>query len=216
VDESRELLPVDGALRRLPPSLLLRLLQALTLWLLIRGLALTLARFSLALRFRGSLKLRGDDLVLDREMTIWGRCVKKSTSVLPRAGLAEMTLETGGESLSFLAGLGSLCVGTFLGTRLISEGVFSGATSLLLTGSGLVLLGVALDFFLGSGRREPSLRGPTQLVIRATGERGWVLSQVDPQAAQVLLGQVQALGSSPPLSHPGQPEAVTPEALASP
>jgi hypothetical protein len=192
VDDSRELVPVHGAVRRMPPPWIMRLMQALTLWLLVRSLGLMLARWVLGLRWNGTLELRGDDLVLDREITIWGRSFKKSTSILPRAGLAELTLEIPGESTSFVVGLSSLCVGTFFGVRLISEGFFSGATSLLGVGAGLVFLGIAFDFLQGSGRREPSWKGPAQLVIRATAERGWVLSQVEPQAAQVLLARVQS------------------------
>lgn len=193
MDESGEPCGVHGELRRLPHSVAIRVLQALCLWTLVRGTLSLLSRWVLGRRNLARLNLQGDSLILQSETTSWGRSVRRITRVLPKEHLAEFTLQRAGESPAFTVGLVSISVGTFLGVRMISEGIFSGSVSLISLGPLLVALGVGLDFFVGSGRRLPEVREATQILIRASGERGWVISQVEAQAAEQLLSQVRSV-----------------------
>jgi hypothetical protein len=191
-----------GEVRRLPPSVPARVLSAITLVTLLRALGRAMLRYTLGYRARFALTLGPRELILERERVLLGRTLGRARTVLPLARLQEITLERKGESPAFTAGLVALGVGTFLGTRLISEGLLApgGAPWLLGIGALLFSIGVLLDFFVGSGRTpKTDSRGP-QVVLKSTDERGWVLSHVDAAQAEALIFAVEnALATGEPL-----------------
>lgn len=188
---------LSGDVRRLPPSWGLRILQALSLWLLVRTIALAMARIALGYRQRFELSSNAQQLILQRQKSIWGRCVRRSESVLPLARLQEITLETRGESPGFTAGLAALCLGSLFGFRLLTQGGVSSSGSMLSWGLALVLFGLLADFFFGSGRSLQNLEPSPQLVLKVEGARGWVLSRLEPAAAQAALQAIREALSEP-------------------
>lgn len=208
------LAPLQGELRRLPPPTALRLLQAVTLFTLVRSLTRAIARYALGYRHLFILHLGGRELILEHERTVLGRSTRRARTVLPLDRLQEITLERAGESPAFAAGLVALALGTFFGSRLISEGLLvpSGAPWLLGSGALLILSGVLLDFFVGSGRRPTRLEGSPELSLRVEKGRGWLLARLKPEQADNLLKAIEhalATGGRLPdsLPHPESPES---------
>lgn len=184
---------LQGELRRLPPRPFLRVLQAITLFTFFRSLARAIGRYALGYRHRFSLYPTGRQLVLDRERSMLGRVIRSARTVLPLDRLQEITLERAGEPAGFTVGLASLAGGTFLGARFISEGLLapSMAPSLLGAGSLLILCGVVLDFFVGSGRTPAHRSGRPELTLKVTDERGWVLACFNEPQAENLLQELE-------------------------
>lgn len=195
---------LSGDVRRLPPSWGLRLLQALSLWLLVRACANSFARFVLGYRRRFELSSTGEQLVLQQSKSVWGQRIGSSESILPLSRLQEITLETQGENPHFTTGLVALGLGSLFGFRLLTEGSASSSVSVISLGLGLVVLGVLADFFLGSGRSVEDWHASPQLVIKLEGTRGWVLSRLEPKAAEAAL---QAIRQALQGAHPGEPVA---------
>jgi hypothetical protein len=184
---------LQGELRRLPPKAALRIFQALTLLTLFSALARAMGRYTLGYRHRFRLFVRGREIVLEREHVTLGRVVRSARTVLPLDRLQEITLERRGEPPAFTAGLVALGLGTFVGSRVISEGVLAsgGAPWLLGVGALLVLTGLLLDFFVGSGRTPARPSGRPELHLRVSSERGWVLAHVDSEKAEALLSVIE-------------------------
>lgn len=208
------LAPLQGELRRLPPNTALRLLQAVTLFTLLRSLTAAIARYALGYRHLFILRPGARELILEHQRTLLGRSMSRARTVLPLEQLQEITLERAGESPSFAAGLAALAAGTFFGSRLISEGLLvpSGAPWLLGGGAILILLGVLLDFFVGSGRTPTRLEGSPELSLRVSKGRGWVLARLEPKQADNLLKAIEhalATGERLPesLAHRESPES---------
>lgn len=184
---------LTGEVRRLPPGLAVRILFSLTFVTLVRAILRALLRYTLGYRLRFVLTLGPQELILERERVLLGRTLGRARTLLPLARLQEITLERKGEAPAFTAGLVALGVGTFLGSRLISEGFLApgGAPSLLGIGALLLSAGVLLDFFVGSGRSPKATSGKPQLILKLTEERGWVLSHLDPPIAEALIAAVE-------------------------
>lgn len=180
-------------MRRLPSHPALRALEVLSLWLFVKSSVLLIARFALGYRHRFELSFEGRALLLVRERVIWGASVRRRRTLLPVDRFQEVTLETDGESPSFVVGLAALVLGTFFGARLLVEGARAagGASSLLGIGCLLIALSLALDFFVGSGRKPRDFVGKTQLALRVAGQRGWVLAGLDPTSARELTLAIQ-------------------------
>ena len=192
----------------------MRVLQALSLWMFFRGTVDWIFRSLLGVRHFATAVLRDQNLELSTETRLWGRTIRSTRRTLSIKAIEEVALERRGEPFAFGAGLVSLSLGTFVGSRLFLEGLFSGALSLFALGPLLIAVGVALDYFVGSGRSRGTLKdGPAQLLIRAQGERGWVLSQVELPGAELLL-QALSPGPESPLQSmtpPGQEAPSSPQ-----
>lgn len=202
LEREAPLVPLRGEVRRLPPGPVLRFLLAVTLVTLLRSIGRAVLRYTLGYRVRFALYPKAREFILERERVLLGRTHSRARTILPLLRLQEITLERTGESPAFTAGLVALSAGTLAGTRFISEGLLApgGAPWLIGTGALLLLSGVLLDFFVGSGRTPKRFSGPPQLVLKLTDERGWVLSKLDPEQAEALLAAVEkALASGGPL-----------------
>lgn len=209
--------PVRGELRRLPPGPTIRLLQALTMITLVRGLWTAILRYALGHRHRFELSLGARELVLEHEHALLGTRVRNARTLLPLSGLREITLEKGGEPPHFTVGIAALSLGTFLGFRLLAEGFLTagGAPWLFGLGALFILSGVLLDFFVGSGRTPKSTVGRPEITLRVAGGRGWVLTGLGVETATRLLDRIEAALSTPPAAPPQEvPGADSEEPLA--
>ncbi len=184
---------ITGELRRLPAPLGIRIFQALSLWLFIAGFGRLVLRYLLGSRCRVRIEGQGGQLRLAITRSFWGRRLSASQTLLPLRQLQEITLEEKGESPHFFVGLAALALGSFVGARLMSEGISAagGAPTLVLGGLSFFLMGLALDFFMGSGRRPSAPTASAQLLLKVQSQRGWVVSGLNLAQAQQVISQVQ-------------------------
>ena len=184
---------LQGEVRRLPASPAWRVLQAVTLWLLCKTVLLLVLRVCAGYHRRFALSFYQGVLQLHIERRAFGKVLSQQNSALQVRGLHELTFKERGEDPAFFVGLAALALGTFLGSRLLTEGLLVSGVSLWLLGGGslLVAASLCLDFVLGSGRTRAHPRGRAELILRADGARGWVLSAEDPKAAQELFQTVR-------------------------
>ncbi len=191
--ESQSKAPLTGEVRRLPAGYALRTLQAVSLWLFASGMIRFGARYLLGYRQKFELTTQSKQLLLNRKSTIWGRTMSTQCTVLPLAGLQEITLEKNGESPAFSAGLVALGVGSFFGVQLLVQALRApgAAWSLWGTAALVMAIGVILDFFWGSGRTLSTWNGPARLVLKVEGSRGWVLSGLKAEEAQATVDWAQ-------------------------
>lgn len=169
------------------------MVQALSLWLFVAGAWRIVSSLLLGARHKFELAAQGRDLVLERRYTVFGRTMRTWRSVLPIDSVEEITLQVRGEPASFTAGLSALVLGTFLGGRFLVEGARApgGAPSLLIVAVVLVLVGIGVDYLWGSGRTAQAREGKPQFVLRARGERGWVLAGFEQKQAEQFLRTIE-------------------------
>ncbi len=197
-----------GELRRLPPGPGMRLVEAVTLITLVRSVTAAVLRYALGHRHRFAAEPGPMELVLEHEHTLLGTTFRRKRTVLPLRGLVEITLEKGGEPPQFAAGLAALAMGTFVGFRFLFEGVRApgGAPWLLGLGALLVLSGILMDFFVGSGRSPRSTSGRPEVSVRVQGGRGWVLAGLELETASELLARIEAALATEGASKEDAPE----------
>jgi len=180
----------SGDLRRLPAPLGWRVVQAVTLLLLLRGLTTLLLRYLVRYRHQATLQLGSGILELSSTQEAWGRTLRTSHRVLPLGQLVEVALEEHGEDLRFPAGLVGLFLGTTLGFGLLVQSAQVASPALFVWGSSLMACGVLADFFVGSARVPPHFSGRAQLLVQP-GSRGFTLAGVDLEAAQRLMAEMK-------------------------
>lgn len=203
-DLAPPLATLSGELRGALYSSIVRVIRALTFVTLFRSLAAFMARYLLAYRRFCTLEMRQGQLCLNIDHKAFGRTIRTSQELIALNHLVELRFEERGDSPRLYAGLASLCVGTTCGTWLLADGMMSGAPSLLIWGSVLVLMGITGDFLLGSGRTPPTFTGQAQLAVQGS-KRGFVISGIDQKGARLFLNQVTnqlGLPISEPSAHP--------------
>lgn len=219
-------LQLQGEVRRLPPRPLRRLVEAVSLWLFVKTLGAWLLRFLLQHRRTFELSAEQGAIRLEIQQRAWGKALSSQTTTLPLEHLSELTLAEAGEDPRFAAGIAGLAVGTFFGVHFLAQGLLTAAPARWLLGGGavLLLLGVAWDFFLGSGRTSREPRGRAELLIRVQKGRGWVLSAPDRAGARAVFealsralstrressARVQRPPEGPPSLDPADADAVSP------
>ena len=185
---------LSGELRSLPPGLGIRILGALSLWTFAQATVRFISRFALGYRHCFALQATGRQLILEHEKRIFGRPVLRLRSVVPLDRIQELTWEKSGASPMFFVGLSALVLGTFVGARFLTEGLRApgGAPWILSIGALLIILGIALDFFVGSGRTyDKPLRGHSEISVRVQGDKGWILSHLNETEALTLVQLVE-------------------------
>ncbi len=208
--------PLSGHIRRLPPPPFLQFLQAVSLWLFVSSVARILAR--VLLRYEHVFTLTGtpEELKIHTERRIYGLRISSRETRLLLKNLQEITLQKQGESLAAVGGLCALFFGTFVGFWLLSEGVFSGAGSLLFPGLLLVSLGLLLDYFWGSGRTLKAPPRTAQLLIRVKAEQGFLLAGLDPARALTVVEQLSSHLAASDLAPPPSSQETAPPDASSP
>jgi len=184
-------LRLTGEVRRLPARTVLRLLEAVTLVLALRGLGALFLRYGLNVRRHAELRAESGLLQLQVKTSVLGRTVAHAEHVFVMQQLGELALEEQGEPPAFYAGLAALGLGTALGAWTLGTGLGVGAPSLLIAAALCLCVGVAADFWVGSGRRPSSWSGSPQLLVRGQ-HAGFVLSQVSLEQARQFFESVQA------------------------
>ena len=177
---------LEGHLRRLPPSFGWRVIQVLSLVYVLRATFEGIARVLFRYRSPASLRLSDKDMELSVVHSVFGTPIRRSRRVFPIAELQEIAFDKKGEHPAWTVGMIALCLGTIFGVWLLGQGLGAGAGGLVLAGSAVVALSVALDYFLGSGRELPELSGKPQLTVHPK-HRGFSLDSVEEAAAEEFL-----------------------------
>lgn len=184
-------LQLSGEVRRLPARTFLRLLEAVTLILALRGLLALFLRYALHFRRHAELRAERGLLQLHVSTSVLGKTVARAEHVFVIQQLGELALEEHGEPPAFYAGLVALGLGTALGGWTLQLGLGVGAPSMLIAAALCLGLGVAADFLVGSGRRATAWSGSPQLLVRGQ-HAGFVLSQLSIEQARRFFDSVQA------------------------
>jgi hypothetical protein len=125
-----------------------------------------------------------------------GRTVGEEHSVLPFDGLTSISRDVRYAGAPLYLGLIALILGTALGFGLLLDGVVAGASpSAIVTGLGLIALGVALDFAATS--LTDSARGRCRLVIHTQKGPTWTIRGLEPVLVDRLLSRLEARLNTP-------------------
>lgn len=187
---------VSGELTSAPRNVAQRLVEIVSLWLVVRSAARSFARFALGRRVTGKVELRENALELTSRTTWLGREGRARVALYPLESITELALETGGPPARFSLGVGALALGTLLGSGLVVQ-AFAGsraAPELLGIGLGLMVVGLLVDYLLERGVTSDA---PARLVLTARRGSGWSLRGVRPDAARRLLDELSPVLGAP-------------------
>jgi hypothetical protein len=108
------------------------------------------ARFALTYRTPTQVSLTDAGVRVKTRTEMLGRTLREREHVIVRTGLVRIVREVRYPRAGFYAGLLALAVGSYIGVRAFVDGVRAASPSLLLTGLVVVVIGIAIDFVLGS------------------------------------------------------------------
>lgn len=183
-----------GPLSRAPERTLRRLLETVTLIGPIRSIFGVVSALLLGYRQTGELAVIGDDLLLTREVRVFGARLRRSIHRYRLEAIRELTLRSGKSDLEFFAGLVPLTLGTVLGVSLMARGALTpeGAPALFGIGALIIVLGAFVDALkAGLVRRAAPVLPRAQLLVRPEAEPGFVLVLPEPEARSLLLQAAQ-------------------------
>jgi hypothetical protein len=141
---------ITGEITASPRSTVVTVLLAFTGILFIMHAVRIVARLALAYRRPAEVTLSGDNVRIRFRTELLGRTLRDRDVVIQRAGLVRATREVRYPRAAFYAGLLALALGTYFGIGWLVEGARAASPSMLLTGLLVVVIGIALDFALGS------------------------------------------------------------------
>lgn len=182
---SAQQVEVSGRSAGRPAGPVLRVLMGLTGVSLVCGLGKLFARYVFGWRRDGRLSLDGDNLTLTQSTKFAGKVVKNSTESFAGKAVLSVRLEQRYPFLPTLVGMTGLGLGIIVGIIWILDGIQGEFTPWILSGVGILLLGVLLDLALTA--LASSLPGTATLSI-CLPDRGVVrLIGCEPQGAARLL-----------------------------
>jgi hypothetical protein len=150
-----------------------------------------MAGVALAYRRPAEVSLSEAGVRMKTRTELLGRTLREREHVIVRTGLVRVVREVRYPRAGFYAGLLALALGSYIGVRAFADGVRAASPSLLLTGLVLVILGIALDFVLGT--LIPGTRGRVRIsFIPRTGKP---ICMTDVDAARADDALARALSS---------------------
>ena len=108
------------------------------------------ARFALSYRTPTEVFLTDAGVRVRTRTEMLGRTLREREHVIVRSGLVRIVREVRYPRAGFYAGLLALALGSYVGVRAFVDGVRAASPSLLLTGLVVVVIGIGVDFVLGS------------------------------------------------------------------
>jgi hypothetical protein len=168
---------------------------ALTLLAITGILALThIARLlgRLVLRYRSPAELRvsSKGVTIVSKSELLGRTLREREHHIPIEALSRATREVRYPRLPMYAGLLALGIGSYVGVSLFVDGARAGSPELLGMGAIFVVVGIALDYVLGT--LASSARGRCRVVIVPRKGRAFAVAHVDPALADASLKRLTA------------------------
>ncbi len=182
---------LEGEAIAAPRGPVVTTLLALTGILLVMHAVRLLARVALAYRRPAEVFLSDAGVRMKSRTELLGRILREREHVIVRSGLVRVVREVRYPRAAFYAGLLALALGSYVGVRAFSDGVRAASPSLLLTGLVIVILGIAVDFVLGSV--IPGNRG--RVSISFVPRSGATLCLADVDAARADDALKRALSS---------------------
>lgn len=173
-----------------PRSAALTLFLTVTFVLPLVAAGKLFARLALGLRRPAEASVSREGVRLRSRTILLGRTILERETFLPTGGLARALREVRYPRLATYAGIASLLIGSYVGIRMFIDGIRSGSPELLALGLGILLLGLAVDYGLGSW---PS-RTPERCRVLLEPRRGRVvnLRDVDRELADRALSLLAA------------------------
>lgn len=191
---------LTGRVQRGPRAGWVWVLQAVSGYLVVKGVARLFARYVLWSRKEARVRVSPRGLeVISREHLL-GRPFKDRRELIPLSELRAISRETRYRGVLLYVGLACLLVGSFLGTGLLLDGLRVPGTSpsLLTVGIGLLAVGVGLDFWLS--RWATVVQGRGALRVQRQRGRAYLISELAPSGPEELVERVarlRAFASSP-------------------
>jgi hypothetical protein len=168
-------------------------IQGLSGWLFVAGLARLFSRYVLGLRKRASLQLDGGGLRVVHSRSLLGQPLREQTHWIPLEEIHSVTRETRYQGLGLYLGLAALAVGSYVGVGLLVTGlrVPGGSPSAIGTGLAIIALGVGLDLLsTWLGRYSP---GRTRVLIATRRGKNVALGAVEIGEADAWLDKLGLL-----------------------
>ncbi len=150
------------------------------------------ARLVLGHRHHARLVVEDGQISLAEETRFVGREMRKSSERFSRAKVMSARLESKYPYLPTMLGLISLGVGVIVGLFLILDGIQGEWTPWIMSGVGVLLLGVLLDF--GFSTLANSLPGKTSVALYLPGDRVVRILNCDKDAATKLVQWLHSRG----------------------
>lgn len=151
-----------------------------------RGLRL-LAGLTLAYRRPAEIWLSDAGIRMKVRTEMLGRTLREREHVIVRSGLVRVVRDVRYPRAAFYAGLLALAVGSYVGVRTLTDGVRAASPSLLATGLVLIVLGIAMDFVLGT--LIPGTRKRVRISFVPRTGQTLCLANVDANHADAALKQ---------------------------
>ena len=182
---------LEGGVGPTPRGPVATAIMAFTLVLFFSRLGALVGRWTLAYRRPARLRLAPEGLELEQRTELLGRVLRERRHFVSLNALSSITRETRFSNLGLYVGLGSLVVGTFLGSGLLVDGmrVSGGSGPLVTLGLAIVLLGLVLD--LGISLLDSRRSNQCHVIIRPVRGRAFCISGVDARSADALLSDVK-------------------------
>jgi len=117
--------------------------------LLVHGASLA-GRLALAYRRPAEVSFSDAGVRILTRTEMLGRVLFEREHVIARASLVRVVREVRYPRVAFYAGLLALALGSYVGVRILADGVRAASPSLLLFGLVIVALGIGADFLLGT------------------------------------------------------------------
>jgi len=138
----------------------------------LRAGAALVGRAAFAYRKPAAVRLSARGLEISHRVELLGRTLRERETLIPLSNLASVTREVAYARLGLYAGLAALCIGTYVGTGLLVDGLRVPGFSASLIGMGVaaVALGVVLDFVL-SVALDAAKKTCRLVVVPRTGKK---------------------------------------------
>jgi hypothetical protein len=153
---------------------------------LVVGLAKLLARYVLGYRRTGELTVTAQSIVYAEQTRLAGREIRNSTETILREDVLSVEIEERYPFLLILVGMSALAVGVMVGVIWILDGIQGEFTPWILSGVGVLLIGVLLDLALTTV--TASLPGKLVLALHLPGGRTVRMVGVDETSARAVCG----------------------------
>lgn len=141
---------LEGEAVAAPRGPVVTALLAVTGLLFVMHALRLVGRFALGYRTPTEVSLTDAGVRVRTRTEMLGRTLREREHVIVRSGLVRIVREVRFPRAGFYAGLLALALGSYVGVRAFVDGVRAASPSLLLTGLVVVVIGIGIDFVLGS------------------------------------------------------------------
>jgi hypothetical protein len=177
--------PIEGEVLFAPRGAFTTALFALSGVLFLIHVARLTARLALAYKAPARMVFSEKGVRISWRVEVLGRTLRDREIVFVREGIARIAREVRYPHAAFYTGLLALAVGSFVGVRILADGVRSASPPLLLTGLAIVATGILLDFALGSV--APGIVGRCRVILTPKSGASICLARADARRADAAL-----------------------------